>query len=126
MNRCLHSWAEIIFGLNALNGKRIRSDGSIVGASDSSNGEAFIHYIVEKGYNIYGWELGNELSGGEVGTRVAPDQYASNTIVLHNKVLEIYKDVANKPIVLAPGRFFDVNWFTDFLHRTNNAVDFLT
>ena len=69
---------------------------------------------------------GNELCGGGVGTRVAPDQYASDTIVLRNKVQEIYKDVANKPIVLAPGGFFDVNWFTDFLHRTNNAVNAAT
>ena len=66
---------------------------------------------------------GNELCGGRVGTRVAPDQYASNTIALRNKVQEIYKDVANKPIVLVPGGFLDVNWFTDFLCRTNNAVD---
>ncbi|CDP10485.1 unnamed protein product [Coffea canephora] len=120
------SGAEIIFGLNALNGRRIRSDGSAVGAWDSSNAEAFIRYTVEKGYNIYGWELGNELCGGGVGTRVAPDQYASDTIVLRNKVQEIYKDVANKPIVLAPGGFFDVNWFTDFLRRTNNAVNAAT
>ena len=40
-------------------GRRIRSDGSAVGAWDSSNVEAFIRYTVEKGYNIYGWELGN-------------------------------------------------------------------
>lgn len=120
------SGAEVIFGLNALNGRRIASDGSAVGAWDSSNAEAFIRYTVEKGYNIYGWELGNELCGSGVGTRVAADQYASDTIVLHNKVQEIYKDVANKPIVLSPGGFFDVNWFTEFLRKTGNAVNVAT
>ncbi|KAL3532271.1 hypothetical protein ACH5RR_005792 [Cinchona calisaya] len=120
------SGAEIIFGLNALNGRTIQPDGSAVGAWDSSNAEAFISYTVQKGYNIYGWELGNELSGGGVGTRVEADQYASDTIVLHNKVQEIYKGVADKPIVIAPGGFFDVNWFTNFIHKTNNTVNVLT
>ncbi|KAL3535927.1 hypothetical protein ACH5RR_004388 [Cinchona calisaya] len=120
------SGAEIIFGLNALNGRKIQPDGSAVGAWDSTNAEAFIRYTVQNGYKIYGWELGNELSGSGVGTRVAADQYASDTIVLHNRVQQIYKNVANKPIIIAPGGFFDDNWFSDFLHKTRNSVNAVT
>ena len=50
--------ALVIFGLNALNGKSIRSDGSAVGAWDSANAKSFMRYTVGKGYKIYGWELG--------------------------------------------------------------------
>ena len=50
--------ALVIFGLNALNGKSIRSDGSAVGAWDSVNAKSFMRYTVGKGYKIYGWELG--------------------------------------------------------------------
>lgn len=49
---------------------------------------------------------GNELSGNGVGVRVAADQYAYDTITLRNKVEDIYKDVEEKPTVIAPGGFF--------------------
>lgn len=60
-----NSWlvfrAVIIFGLNALNGRMPQSDGSVVGPWNYSNAASFIHYTVNKGYTIHGWELGNYL-----------------------------------------------------------------
>lgn len=50
--------AKVIFGLNALSGREIGSDGGAVGAWNSSNAESLIRYTVNKGYPIYGWELG--------------------------------------------------------------------
>lgn len=50
--------ANIIFGLNALNGRVSLPDGSMGGPWDSSNAAALIRYTVEKGYTIHGWELG--------------------------------------------------------------------
>lgn len=50
--------AVVTFGLNALRGRIIQSDGSARGAWDSSNAESLMRYTVNKGYKIYGWELG--------------------------------------------------------------------
>ena len=52
--------AKIIFGLNALAGRSIKSDDSAVGAWNYTNAESFIRYTVEKNYTIHGWELGNK------------------------------------------------------------------
>ncbi|RVW43824.1 Heparanase-like protein 3 [Vitis vinifera] len=95
-------------------------DGSAVGAWDSSNAESLIRYTVKKGYDISAWELGNELSGNGVGTRVAANQYASDTISLRNLVQDIYSGVEPKPQIIAPGGFFDQNWFKEFLDKTTN------
>lgn len=117
---------KVIFGLNALNGRQIASDGSAVGAWDHTNAESFIRYTVKKNYTIHGWELGNELSGNGVGTRVTAEQYASDTIALQNMVQSIYKDIEYKPLIISPGGFFDENWFKEFIDKTTQSLDVVT
>ncbi|XP_050205810.1 heparanase-like protein 3 [Mercurialis annua] len=120
------SGARIIFGLNALTGRSIQSDGSAAGNWNYSNAKSFISYTVKKNYSIYAWELGNELCGSGVGTRVAADQYALDTISLHDVVQNIYSDIEPKPLILSPGGFFEENWFKEFINRTGDNVDALT
>ncbi|OAY46998.1 heparanase-like protein 3 [Manihot esculenta] len=120
------SGAKIIFGLNALAGRSIQSDGSAAGAWNYTNAESFISYTIRKNYSIHGWELGNELSGSGVGTRIAADQYAADTISLYKIVQKIYSGAESKPLVIAPGGFFDANWFKEFIDKTGNSVDVIT
>ncbi|KAD2394288.1 hypothetical protein E3N88_41265 [Mikania micrantha] len=118
--------AEVIFGLNALAGKTIRANDSTVGPWDSANAEYLMQYTVKKNYTIYAWELGNELSGSGVGTRVAASQYAFDTMTLKNIVEEIYSGIEPKPRIIAPGGFFDANWFKEFIAKTPETVDIIT
>ncbi|KAK1548836.1 hypothetical protein Q3G72_017876 [Acer saccharum] len=95
-----HRWDELnaFFkksGLNAFTGRTIQPDGA-KGAWDYTNAESLVRYTVQKNYSIHGWELGNELCGSGVGTRVAADQYASDTISLQNIVQNTYKDMESK------------------------------
>jgi heparanase 1 len=146
--------AKIIFGLNALYGKSIQSDGSAIGAWNYTNAESLIRYTVKNNYTIHGWELGknyiycirlyviqldditgsnaclcwsgNELSGDGVGTRVAADQYALDTISLQRIVQNIYSGIQPKPLIIAPGGFFDANWFKEFLDKATTSLDVVT
>ncbi|KAF9623519.1 hypothetical protein IFM89_003309 [Coptis chinensis] len=118
--------AVIIFGLNALDGRTIASDGSAVGAWNSTNAASLIRYSVNKGYNIYAWELGNELSGDGVGTRVAAAQYASDVIELHSVVQDIYRGFKSKPQIIAPGGFFDGKWYKELVDKTSGSLDIVT
>lgn len=54
--------AEVIFGLNALNGRVPLPDGSLGGPWNFTNAASLIRYTVNKGYTIHGWELGNKFS----------------------------------------------------------------
>ncbi|KAF7838810.1 heparanase-like protein 3 [Senna tora] len=119
------SGAKIIFGLNALAGKSIKSN-SATGPWNYTNSESFIRYTVSKNYTIYGWELGNELSGNGVGTSISADQYASDVAVLRDIVQNVYKEVEPKPLVIAPGGFFDANWFNEFITKSGKSVDVIT
>ncbi|KAI3446844.1 hypothetical protein Pfo_003509 [Paulownia fortunei] len=121
-----HSGALVIFGLNALHGKSIQPNNTATGPWDSTNAASLIRYTVTKGYNIYGWELGNELSGRGIGVGIAVDPYASDTIVLHDLIQDIYKGVNAKPLIIAPGGFFDPGWFQQFLAKTVGSLNVIT
>ncbi|KAH0914666.1 hypothetical protein HID58_029112 [Brassica napus] len=118
--------AKVIFGLNALSGRSIQSNGEAVGAWDYTNAESFIQYIVQNNHTVDGWELGNELCGSGVGTRVAASQYATDTIALRDIVNRVYKDVSPMPLVIGPGGFFDAAWFTEYLNKTENSLNATT
>lgn len=72
------------------------------------------------------WLAGNELSGSGVGTRVSAAQYATDLICLNNMIEQVYKANKSKPLVIAPGGFFDQNWFTEFINTTHNNLDVMT
>ncbi|KAL0403851.1 UNVERIFIED_CONTAM: Heparanase-like protein 3, partial [Sesamum radiatum] len=115
--------AVIIFGLNALHGKLIHPNHTATGPWNPSNAASFIRYTVKKGYQIYGWELGNELCGKGVGVGVAADTYASDTIVLYNLIRGIYKGDNAKPQIIGPGGFFDSGWFKQYIEKTAGSLD---
>ena len=75
---------------------------------------------------IYPSFTGNELCGSGVGVRVAADQYASDTISLQYIVQDVYKGTETKPLVIAPGGFFDANWFKEFVDKTTKSLDVIT
>lgn len=66
------------------------------------------------------------MSGSGVGVRVAADQYASDTISLQKLVHDYYKSDESKPLTIAPGGFFDANWFKEFVEKSNNSADVVT
>ncbi|KAH7839475.1 hypothetical protein Vadar_004631 [Vaccinium darrowii] len=118
--------ARIIFGLNALTGRKIGSDGTATGAWDSTNAQALMRYTINKGYTITGWEFGNELSGSGIGASVAADQYAADTVSLQNIVQNLYKGFKLMPMVLGPGGFFDSNWFPEYVQKAQNSLQVIT
>ncbi|XP_074316953.1 heparanase-like protein 2 [Silene latifolia] len=114
--------AIVTFGINALYGRRKSKNGAWVGPWDSSNAQDFIKYTISKGYEIDSWEFGNELCGNGVGARVDAAQYAKDLIMLNGIINELYKNSHSKPLLLAPGGFFDKDWFTKLLKNTGPGV----
>ncbi|CAN4088400.1 unnamed protein product [Withania somnifera] len=105
----------VTFGLNALYGRR-RSYRHVWGGDwDFSNALDFIKYTVSKGYRIHSWEFGNELSGNGVGASVDAVQYGKDVIHLHNLLNQVYKNFRERPLLLAPGGFYDPRWFSKLL-----------
>lgn len=119
--------AIVTFGLNALNGRRYASKSVWVGKWNSSNAREFIRYTLSKGYLIDSWEFGNELSGTGIGASVDAEQYARDVINLNAIIEELYEKVHPKPLLLAPGGFYDKEWFTKFLKVSGpHVVDVMT
>ncbi|KAL9227344.1 hypothetical protein vseg_003041 [Gypsophila vaccaria] len=114
--------AVLTFGINALHGRRKSNNGVWVGQWDPSNARDFIKYTISKGYEIDSWEFGNELSGSGVGARVDATEYGKDLIKLNEIINELYQQSHSKPSLLAPGGFFDEDWFAKLLEVTGSGV----
>ncbi|KAG1341993.1 putative Heparanase-like protein 2 [Cocos nucifera] len=113
----------LTFGLNALAGRRKAPQGNNhIGDWNTTNARQFIEYTVLKNYKIESWELGNELSGQGVSASVDPKQYGRDLIALKKVLSDIYKNSSTEPKILAPGGFFDAQWFADMLQTSGPGV----
>jgi heparanase len=61
---------------------------------------------------------GNELSGSGVGTKIGAGQYVKDAIALKTTVDSVYRGSPAKPLVLAPGGFFDADWYGELIAKT--------
>ncbi|XP_038687776.1 heparanase-like protein 1 isoform X2 [Tripterygium wilfordii] len=114
--------ALVTFGLNALYGRHQIRPKDWGGAWDSSNTYDFMNYTVSKGYQIDSWEFGNELSGSGIGASVRAEEYGKDLINLKNIINDLYKNSNSKPSLLAPGGFFEKEWYEKFLQVSGPGI----
>ncbi|KAG0480035.1 hypothetical protein HPP92_010893 [Vanilla planifolia] len=107
---------------------RKKPDGSQGGPWNYTNAAFLINYTVTKGYNIYGWEMGNELSGSGIGARINADTYAADLFSFRTILDKIYHAQPTKPLLLAPGGFFDEHWYAEFINKAtaSSSLDVVT
>lgn len=116
---------------------------------NSTNTRDFIGYTISKGYQVDSWEFGksfpilffrqeksnrpklkgglldasgNELSGRGIGARVSAEQYAKDLVVLRALLKELYEDSNTQPMLVAPGGFFDQQWYAQLLQDSGLGV----
>lgn len=69
---------------------------------------------------------GNELSGSGVGASVNAEQYGKDLIILKAIINKVYNNSHVKPLLVAPGGFYEQDWFAKLLQvsgsRTVNVV----
>ncbi|KAI5070349.1 hypothetical protein GOP47_0014692 [Adiantum capillus-veneris] len=120
--------AQVVFGLNALYGRR--GHYSSLGPWNSTNSRNFIKYTHDQGYKISAWEFGNELSGHGVGTAISAKQYAADVKELRKIIEEVYADeTLPQPLLIAPDGFYDEQWTIDFFEafeKDSPTIDVLT
>nr|KYP55466.1 Heparanase-like protein 1 [Cajanus cajan] len=114
--------AIVTFGLNALHGRHQISHTVWGGDWDTSNAYDLINYTISKGYKIDSWEFGNELSGKGIGASVGAAQYGKDLIKLKEILLSLYKNSKLKPSLLAPGGFYNKEWFDKLLKVTGPGI----
>ncbi|RYR09981.1 hypothetical protein Ahy_B05g078428 [Arachis hypogaea] len=54
---------------------------------------------------------------------VSADQYASDIAALRNIFHDVYRGIRHKPLIIAPGGFYDANWFQEFVNKSGKSVD---
>uniref|UniRef100_A0A0E0C2K3 Heparanase-like protein 1 n=1 Tax=Oryza meridionalis TaxID=40149 RepID=A0A0E0C2K3_9ORYZ len=118
--------AVVTFGLNALQGRQQMGRGVWGGAWNSSNAREFMEYTVSMNYPIDSWEFGNELSGSGIGASVGAEEYGKDIIELKNIISQLYGN-SRKPLVVAPGGFYDQKWYAQLLDISGpNVLDAMT
>lgn len=71
--------------------------------------------------------VGNELSGNGVGASVGAELYGKDLIKLKIFMNDLYKKSNMKPSLIAPGGFYDQEWFAKLLRVSgSNVVNLVT
>ncbi|KAL6318893.1 hypothetical protein AAG906_001366 [Vitis piasezkii] len=123
LNRLFSQTGVILtFGLNALYGRYQIRKGAWGGVWDSSNTQNFIKYTISKGYQIDSWEFGNELSGSGVGASVNAEQYGKDLINLKAIINKLYNNSNVKPLLVAPGGFYEQDWYAKLLQVSGSST----
>ncbi|XP_063937738.1 heparanase-like protein 1 isoform X2 [Daucus carota subsp. sativus] len=92
-----------------------------------SNAHDFMNFTISKGYQIDSWEFGNELSGKGIGAFVGAEQYAKDIINLKAILDKLYKNFHPKPLLVAPGGFYEKEWYDKLLEVSgSNVVNVIT
>ncbi|XP_038877281.1 LOW QUALITY PROTEIN: heparanase-like protein 1 [Benincasa hispida] len=120
--------AIITFGLNALLGKHNTKGMQWEGNWNYSNAEALIQYTVDKNYQINSWEFGKLMGGrNSIGASVSASQYAKDLMKLREIIDRLYNNSQQKPLMVAPGAFFDDKWYHELVKKNDsNIVNALT
>ncbi|KAA0044757.1 heparanase-like protein 1 [Cucumis melo var. makuwa] len=114
--------ALVTFGLNALLGKYHTKGMQWEGNWNHTNAEALIKYTVDNNYQINSWEFANSI-----GASVSAAQYAKDLLKLREMVDRLYENSQQKPMIVAPGAFFDDKWYHELVTKTGpNVVTALT
>ncbi|KAG8074006.1 hypothetical protein GUJ93_ZPchr0006g43812 [Zizania palustris] len=116
------SGAIVTFGLNALYGRYNVRRSFWAGKWNSTNAYDFLKYTISKGYPVDSWEFGNELSGHGIGARVDAKLYGKDVIELKSIFQQLYKAPRSQPFLLAPGGFFDQQWYSQLLQTSGHGV----
>jgi len=62
------------------------------------------------------------LSGHGVGASVSAEQYGNDVIALSAILDELYKNSSSRPLLVAPGGFFEQQWYAKLLEVSGSGV----
>lgn len=65
---------------------------------------------------------GNELSGHGIGAKVDAKLYGKDVIEFKSILRQLYKAPLSHPLLLAPGGFFDQQWYSQLLETSGHGV----
>ena len=62
------------------------------------------------------------MSGHGVGASVSAEQYGNDVIALSAILDELYKNSSSRPLLVAPGGFFEQQWYAQLLEVSGSGV----
>lgn len=84
---------RIVFGLNAMNGRKSKTQ-----QLNFTNIEALLNYTAAHKMDVYGFELGNELTD-----KVEPHVLGVDFVTLHGLLGKYWPDKSSRPLLIGPG-----------------------
>ena len=93
------------------------------GSWDPGNAESLLRYTKEKGYQIAGFEFGNELvANGGIEAHLTTDQYVHDFCMLKDLVSKIWSEEGeHRPKLITPDNAFEKKWYGEFLLKAIEA-----